>query len=75
MVMIGKARGMRHRQKKSVREIAQITSLSRNTVRKWLRAPMQVEPKYRRGAQPRKLSPFQERLKQALKADGQRPKP
>ena len=56
MVMIGKVRRMRHRQKKSVREIARITSLARNTVRKWLRAPMQVEPKYRRGSQPRKLS-------------------
>jgi transposase len=74
MAMIGKVRRMRHRQKKSVREIARITSLSRNTVRKWLRAPMQGEPKYRRGAQPRKLSPFHERLKQALKADGHRPK-
>ena len=69
MVMIGKVRRMRHRQKKSVREIARITSLSRNTVRKWLRAPMQGEPKYRRGAQPRKLGPFHERLKKALKAE------
>ncbi len=74
MVMIGKVRRMRHRQRKSVREIARITSLSRNTVRKWLRAPVQLEPKYRREAQPRKLSPFHERLKQALKADGHRPK-
>ena len=63
-----------HRQKKSVREIARITSLSRNTVRKWLRAPMQSEPKYRRGAQPRKLSPFHARLEQALKTDSHRPK-
>jgi transposase len=74
MAMIGKVRRMRHRQKKSVREIARITSLSRNTVRKWLRAPTQAEPKYRRGAQPRKLSPFHERLEQALKADSHRPK-
>ena len=57
-----------------MREIARITSLSRNTVRKWLRAPMQGEPKYRRGARPRKLSPFHERLERALKADGHRPK-
>jgi transposase len=74
MAMIGKVRRMRHRQKKSVREIARITSLSRNTVRKWLRAPMQGEPKYRRGAQPRKLSPFHARLEQALKTDSHRPK-
>ena len=74
MAMIGKVRRMRHRQKKSVREIARITSLSRNTVRKWLRAPMQGEPKYRRGTQPRKLNPFRERLEQALKADNHRPR-
>jgi transposase len=59
---------------KSVREIARITSLSRNTMRKWLRAPIQGVPKYRRSAQPRKLSPFQERLEQALTADSHRPK-
>jgi len=74
MAMIGKVRRMRHRQKKSVREIARITSLSRNTVRKWLRASMQSEPRYRRGTQPRKLSPFQARLEQALKTDSHRPK-
>ena len=74
MAMIGKVRRMRHRQKKSVREIARITSLSRNTVRKWLKAPLQGEPKYRRSVQPRKLSAFHERLEQALKADGHRPK-
>lgn len=74
MAMIGKVRRMRHRQNKSVREIARITSLSRNTVRKWLRSPTQREPKYRRSLQPRKLSPFHERLEQALKADSHRPK-
>jgi transposase len=35
---------------------------------------MQGEPKYRRGAQPRKLSPFHARLEQALKTDSHRPK-
>ena len=39
MAMIGKVRRMHHRQQKSVREIARMTSLSRNTVRKWLKAP------------------------------------
>ena len=52
MAMIGKVRRLHCREKKSVREIARITSLSRNTVRKWLKAPVEGEPKYRRGAQP-----------------------
>jgi predicted transcriptional regulator len=37
MAMIGKVRRMKFRLKKSVREIAKATSLSRNTVRKYLR--------------------------------------
>lgn len=49
MAMIGKIRRMFHRQGKSVCEISRITSLSRNTVRKWLDAPVDGEPKYRRG--------------------------
>jgi hypothetical protein len=36
MAMIGKVRRMHHRQKKSVREIARATSLSRNTCRRRL---------------------------------------
>ena len=47
MAMIGKVRRLHYRQKKSVRQIARMTSLSRNTVRKWLRAaPVAAEPKY-----------------------------
>ncbi|MES3015334.1 MAG: helix-turn-helix domain-containing protein [Pseudomonadota bacterium] len=38
MAMIGKVRRMFFREKKSVREIVRLTSLSRNTVRKWLKA-------------------------------------
>ena len=37
MAMIGKVRRMWFRQKKSLREISRATSLSRNTVRKYLR--------------------------------------
>lgn len=44
MEMIGKVRRMHHRQKKSIREIAQATSLSRNTVRKYLREDLAQEP-------------------------------
>ena len=75
MAMIGKVRRLRYRQKKSVREIARMTSLSRNTVRKWLRAaPVAAEPRYRRSARATKLSAFHEELVQALKADALRPR-
>jgi transposase len=74
MAMIGKVRRMHFRQGKSVREIARRTSLSRVTIRKWLAAPVDGEPKYRRGPQPGKVSPFNDLLKRALKADALRPK-
>ena len=74
MAMIGKVKRMYFRQKKSVREIVRLTSLSRNTVRKWLKAPVLGEPKYRRAVQPGKLTAFHEAVQQALKADAHRPK-
>ncbi len=74
MAMMGKVRRLRYRQQKSVREIARITSLSRNTVRKWLKAPVVGEPQYRREPRPGKLTAFHEALQQALKVDGHRPK-
>ena len=75
MAMIGKVRRMFHRQKKSVREISRITSLSRNTISKWLEEPLEGEPKSRpRPPQPGKLTAYHDSLKQALKADAHRPK-
>ena len=74
MAMIGKIRRMHFRQGKSVREIVRLTSLSRNTVRKWLKTPLEGEPRYRRSVRPSKLSVFHESLKQALKADAHRPR-
>ena len=74
MAMIGKVRRMYHRQKKSVREISRITSLSRNTIDKWLQAPLKGEPKYVRQSKPGKLTAFHEALQQALKSDAHRPK-
>ena len=41
---------------------------------KWLKAPLEGEPRYRRSDRPGKLSVFHEALKLALKADGHRPK-
>jgi transposase len=75
MAMIGKVRRMFHRQNKSVREISRITSLSRNTISKWLEAPLEGEPKSRpRAPQPGKLTAYHEILQRALKADAHRPK-
>ena len=74
MAMIGKVKRMHFREKKSVREIVRLTSLSRNTVRKWLKAPVLEEPKYRRNGPPGKLTPFAETIKLALKADAHRPR-
>jgi transposase len=74
MGMIGKVRRIYHRQKKSVREISRITSLSRNTIDKWLQAPLKCEPKYVRESKPGKLTGFHEALQQALNSDSHRPK-
>ena len=39
MALIGKIRGMRMRDGKSISEISRLTSLSRNTIKKWLNVP------------------------------------
>jgi len=74
MDMIGRIRRMYSRGKKSEREIARTTGLSRNTIAKWLHGPLAGEPKCRRGEQPKKLSAFHEALVQALKTDSHRPR-
>jgi hypothetical protein len=74
MSMIGKVRRMHFRQGKSVREIARLTSLSRNTIRSWLREPEAKERRYRRPPVSTQLTPFAERLRQALSTDAHRPK-
>ena len=74
MDMIGKVRRMHYRDHFSYSDIARRTGLSRNTVRKWLKAPVKVEPKYRRGQRPNKLAAYHEALKLALSADAHRPK-
>ena len=74
MDMIGRIRRLHSRKKKSEREIARITGLSRNTVAKWLHGQVDGPPKYRRGEQPNKLTVFHDALRLALKADARRPK-
>lgn len=74
MTMIGKIRRMHFRQRRTVREISRATSLSRNTVRKYLRMERVQEPKYERSSKATKLTPFHETIVRALKADARRPK-
>src|SRR5574338_767347 len=74
MEMLGKVRRMHYRDGLSRSEIARRTGLSRNTVKKWLRAPEAAEPRYRRTESPGKLGPFHEVLVRALETDARRPK-
>lgn len=74
MDLIGKVRRMKLRDQLSNSEIAKRTGLSRNTVKKWLKAPGDVIPRYRRQSSDGKLTPFEATLEQALKADARRPK-
>ncbi len=74
MAMKGKIRAMHLREGKSISEIARRTSLSRNTIKKWLKEPAETVPKYRRAATSTKLAPFVPTLTQALKADAHRPR-
>ena len=74
MEMIGKVRRMKMREQLSNSEIAKRTGLSRNTVKKWLKAPGDEILKYRRQSGFTKLSEFEQVLVQALKADAHRPK-
>jgi transposase len=74
MDMIGKVRRMRLRDKLSNSAIAKLTGLSRNTVKKWLKAAGDVSPKYRRTSPDGKLSAFKATLETALTADSHRPK-
>ena len=74
MAMLGKIRRMFYRDNLSLSEISRRTSISRNTIKKWLRAPGSVEPKYQRQHTERKLAPFLARLNKALETDSHRPK-
>lgn len=69
MDMLGKVRRMKMRDKLSTSEISKRTGLSRNTIRRWLRAPGDVVPKYERKLDARKLTQFEATLITALKAD------
>ena len=74
MVMYAKIRRMFYREHLSINEIQRRTSLSRNTIKKWLKTPSDSTIKYQRAKKPVKLTPFESRLLLALEADARRPK-
>ena len=74
MEMLGKVRRMYYRDGLSRSEISRRTGLSRNTVKKWLKAAEGASPAYRRESTPGKLGPYQATLIQALEADARRPR-
>jgi len=72
MSMFGKVRRMYFRDRLSISEIARRTSLSRNTIKKWLATDSGNVPKYRRSPAPTKLTPYEPQLRQWLEADSYR---
>jgi len=74
MVMYAKIRRMFYRDHLTISEIQRRTSLSRNTIKKWLRASSDRTVKYHRSKMPGKLTPFESKLLLALEADAHRPK-
>ena len=74
MDMIGKVRRMKLRDKFSTSAIAKLTGLSRNTVKKWLKALNSKAPKYSRESSEGKLTAFEKTLEQAFTDDAHRPK-
>ena len=74
MATLGKIRRMYFRDGLSLSEISRGTSLSRNTIRAWLKKPQGSEPRYRRACRPGKLTAFEAILIGGLEADARRPK-
>jgi transposase len=74
MAMYAKVRRMRMRDGLSISEIARRTSLSRNTIKGWLRGPVRTEMTYRRSAAPKKVGPYEATLREALATDARRPR-
>ena len=72
--MLAKIRRLHYRDHVSIREIAQQTGLSRNTVREWLRRPSETELQYPKRTVPSVLDPYKETLVSWLKTDNHRPR-
>ena len=68
MDLLSVIRRWRFRQKMPIREIERRSGLSRNTIRKYLRADT-VEPQFKVPARPSKLAPFAEKLSDWLRIE------
>ena len=73
MNLLGKVRRLHYRDGLNLSEIERRTGLTRKTIRKWLKAPEGIEPKYRRTAGDTKIAPYAERLIKMLETDARRP--
>jgi transposase len=71
--LLAKIRRWHFRDHVPIREIARRTSLSKNTVKSYLRRDVTV-PQYVRKPMPRKLDPFAAALSEWLEADARKPK-
>ena len=74
MAMYAKVRRMRLRDGLSISEIARRTGLARNTIKAWLRGSARSAMQYRRPPAPKKITPFEGALRQAVEADARRPR-
>ena len=73
MNLLGKVRRLHYRDGLNLSEIERRTGLTRKTIRKWLKSPEGIEPKYRRTAGDTKIAPYAERLIKMLETDARRP--
>jgi len=72
---LGIIRRMYYRDGLSLSEIERRTGLTRKTVRGWLKAAEETEPKYRRRtSENTKIAPYTDQLTKALEIDARRPK-
>ena len=74
MAMFAKIRRMRLRDGLSISEITRRTSLSRDTVKKWLNEPARSEMTYARPSGPCKFDAYAEGFRKALETDSRRPR-
>jgi transposase len=74
MEVLGKIRRLYYRDGLSFSEIARKTGYTRNTVKRWLKAPEGVKPRYWRKASDTKIAPYAAQLAKALEVDAHRPK-
>ena len=74
MELLGKIRRLYYRDGLSFSEIARKTGYTRNTVKRWLKAPEGVKPGYRRQSGDTKIAAYAAQLVKALEVDAHRPK-